>query len=303
MPESEIHHAPAEEEVAPEAIYPETAQQAYADRLTLATKRLEVFFDQATIEGKEPTGSFIQDVNTEKLEYTHGKEATEKIMAALQAVPPGLEREEFISRIRDIVAPAIWLEITNSDVSARQSGYAPEKEHHFQTSDSGLSIDGLLRNTDQELRFEGGAVLPVGSKVMEVSWPKETAAPQGLHGMKEVFHVMAEYLNDHPEIQAVTGVSWMMSHPISRRLGFQVMPNVQIKPNQPRGSAEMGNAARVSNGREADISPADVFFGAMTREDFLQRFVSDSGRRSIHTPESHEKADRVVRRISRKEHF
>ena len=85
--------------------------------------------------------------------------------------------------------------------------------------------------------------------------------------------MMASYLQEHPEFAAVTGVSWMMSYPISRHLGFEVIPDIKIPGHQLVGSARMGNEARVAKGLEPDIALEDVFFGAMTREDFLRRFA------------------------------
>jgi len=83
---------------------------------------------------------------------------------------------------------------------------------------------------------------------------------------------MTEILKERPHIKAVIGVSWMMSRDITDRLGFEKFPDIPIEEEQKTSILGMASQARQDKDYHKGVSKEDVMLGAMSQDQFLERY-------------------------------
>lgn len=251
---------------------PPTAEQALAERLALADERLGAFFDRAKLEQQIPARQFIDELNIPRLERIFPSQHIQQVIESITALPDEIDRETFIARVRTAVEPFIRAETLDPVVRQKVEAMNEEQKMKFTDPDTGHALLCTLRELGQDIELADAHHVQPRDKVLEVSWSEGLEGPKGFKSIQRIFREIARYVADHPDVQAVTGVSWMMAHPIARRFGFEVRPDVEFPVNQKIGSADLGNAARQGKPEMRQITSEEVLFGIMSREAFLERF-------------------------------
>lgn len=266
MPEGEV---PPEEQA---AIYPQTEEEALTERLALADERLGRLFDRAIQEGKDPVQLFIQESNIPRLERIFPSPEIQRVLDAIRVVPADADRSVFIEQARRSVEPLIRAELFDPEIRRRVEAMNEDEKIKFSDPETGKSLVCTFRQSAQEITFANKERILPTDKVLEVSWSEDLMGPTGVRVLKRIFHEIAKHLQGHEEIKAITGVSWMMNHPVVQRFGFEVFPEIEFPTNQKIGSAKMGNAARQGKPYGDNITPDEVLYGAIPRDTFIQRF-------------------------------
>lgn len=104
--------------------------------------------------------------------------------------------------------------------------------------------------------------------------------------LKDSLQKVAEFIVlEHPEIQAVVGASWLMSHPLAEKLGFK---KVSGKPSTEDAFKEPGYWLQLidaqGNIKKDAVEflyknhklPYDFSYGKIETEDFLRRYLPDN---------------------------
>lgn len=276
MPERELSVEPntelgagSEEEI---EYGPPTAEEVVAERLALANERLGKFFDTATSEHEVPAKKFMSELNIPRLERIYPSSEIQTAIEAIVALPDDVDRETFIQQVRSAVEPFIRAEMLDATVRQKFDAMHEERKIKFADPESEHALLCTLRELGQDLQLRDTQHVQPRDKVLEVSWSDDLEGPKGFKSVRRIFGEIARYMTEHEEIQAVTGVSWMMGHPLAERFGFEVRPEVKFPVNQKIGSAKMGNSARQGKPGMREITPEEVLFGIISREAFLQRF-------------------------------
>lgn len=255
-----------------EAIFPQTAEQALVERLELANERLGELFDQAISEGKDPVQTFIQESNIPRLEHIYPSRENQKVIESIQALPPNVERSVFIQNVRTSVEPFIQAELFDPEIRRRVDAMNEEKKIKFTDPETGKALLCTLKENEHDLLFGDKQKISPREKVLEIMWSEDLMGPTSARALRRIFHEIALHLKDQSDIRAVTGVSWMMSHPVVQRFGFEVFPEVDFPKTQKIGSARMGNAARQGKPYGDTITNDQVLFGAIARDTFIARY-------------------------------
>ena len=262
----EVHH---EEQ---EAIFPQTLEQALVERLALSDERLGKLFDRAVSEGKNPMQYFIQESSIPRLERIYPSREIQKVLESIQKLPPDVERSVFIQHVRTSVEPFIRAELSDPEVRRKVDAMNEEKKIKFTDPETGKALLCTFKENEHDLLFRDKQKISSREKVLEVMWSEDLMGPTSAHALRRIFHEIALHLKKEPDIQAVTGVSWMMSHPVIKRFGFEVFPKVEFPKTQKIGSAKMGNTARQGKPNSDPITTDQVLFGAIARDVFIARY-------------------------------
>jgi hypothetical protein len=255
-----------------EATFPQTFEQALVERFILADERLGELFDRAASEGKNPVQYFIQESNIPKLERIYPSREIQKVLESIQELSPDVERSVFIQHVRKSVEPFIRAELSDPEVRRRIEALEEEEKIKFTDPETGKALLCTLKENEHELLFSDKQKISPREKVLEVMWSEDLMGPTGGRALRRIFHEIARHLKEQPDIQAVTGVSWMMSHPVIKRFGFEVFPKVEFPKTQKIGSAKMGNTARQGKPYGDPITTEQVLFGAIARDMFIARY-------------------------------
>ena len=120
---------------------------------------------------------------------------------------------------------------------------------------------------------EGEVKIQKGDTIMEINLPENT--PWGLQAARKSLKEVAKLLEQRPDVKAVGGNSWMNSRNITSEIGFEKFPDLRIDDEVREGSILTALAGRkdkpYKNGKQP--VPSDVIFGAMSREEFIRRFL------------------------------
>jgi hypothetical protein len=106
--------------------------------------------------------------------------------------------------------------------------------------------------------------------------------------MRDSFSKLAETIVDsHPRAKAVVGTSWLVSHPMAKRFGFQKVEDREVSQNRPSTWFQMIdkdgqiNASRLKEMLETGELPYKASFGLIPTEDFLRRYLPPERRGKI----------------------
>ena len=251
---------------------PPTAEEAVEERLQYANEKLGVFYDITRADQQSPAKKFILELNLPRLERIFPSNEIQRVIESISALPDDVDRSVFIDTVRSSIEPLLRAETIDPVAREKIEALREEKKITFTDSETGQALACTLRELGQDLALQDSSTVHPRDLVLEVSWPTQLEGPSGLKAIRKIFRDIARYMQEHDTIQAVTGVSWMMSHPIAQRLGFEIRPDVEFPVNQKIGSADMGNKARQGRYSTQDISPEEVLFGIISRQDFLRRF-------------------------------
>lgn len=107
-------------------------------------------------------------------------------------------------------------------------------------------------------------------------------------GLKDSLQEVAKFIiNNHPEVQAVVGASWLMSHPLAKKLGFEIVkresadksfkqPGYWLQLIDAEGNIKKDAAEFLYKNKRL---PYDFSYGKINTEDFLERYLPEDLRK------------------------
>jgi hypothetical protein len=249
---------------------PETEQPTnYEQSVKTSREGLARLFDTASEAGESPLQQLLDDLqNNEGANYIYGGQKVDDLVIRLQSLTWS-DKESFIDAVLEVIDPLLQHLGTDSEASK-----------HFNEVEAGKHIEKIpLEHLDLQvcpckwdIPLNESTTIARGQLVVDISWPDDRPGPKGLSALKTDFKKLCELLQTNQDIKGVIMTSWMMSHSITERLGFQVAP-VTLTPKQIEGSLSRGLAGRKDKPYDWQIDQEDVKLGIMSREDFLKRFA------------------------------
>jgi hypothetical protein len=153
-----------------------------------------------------------------------------------------------------------------------------------------------------EARVDQAEAWGIGEREGYVELHFPVKAVEQARGMKEVGlkeslgRVAAFIVEEHPETRAVTGCSWLVSHPVAKKMGFEVTGVASPEKAAAGGKNPFktmaywlqlvdskGNIRQeaVEHFYEHGKLPYDLAYGRMDVEDFLQKYLPDEMRGEV----------------------
>ena len=127
--------------------------------------------------------------------------------------------------------------------------------------------------------------LKPGDEYGEIHFRAPSMSPGEKFGLAELKSSLAklavEIVTNAPHVRAVSGKSWLMDTPIAKRLGFREMPSENHRRKgmnywyqflDQNGDIDEKRAGKLFEGGKA---PYETKLGAMSVEDFLERYLPD----------------------------
>ena len=238
---------------------------------SVATSRagLAQLFDTATESGESPLQRLLDDPrNNDGIIYIYGSQAVEAMITNLQTLS-WHDKESFVAAVLEVIDPL--LQRLRSDPAVLERYNEVEAGKHIEKIPL-EHLDLLIRPCDWDIPLNETTTITKGQLIADISWPDDRPGPKGLRALKADFQKICELIQTNEAIKGVIMTSWMMSHPVTERLGFHTAP-VELKTNDIEGSFSRGQAARKEKSYDWQISQEDVKLGVMSREDFLRRFA------------------------------
>lgn len=242
-------------------------EQLIAERTEESRVRFADLYDQAILRGTDPRQTFLDESASQAAREIFGDDRVDAFRTVVQALT-WETREEFIDRMLELAKPFHRARYADPEIRAR----ADARHEREEQLDAGL-VQLKLRRSEDDVLLRDGTHIEPGSIVVELS-VAERKEGLGLRGLQQSLHTIAEYVKAHPDVVAVTGVSWMMKRRLVERLGFEVIEHVGISPGQKEKIASTARTARKEKDYDREIEADDVAYGAMSRADFLQRYGS-----------------------------
>lgn len=209
-----------------------------------------------------------------QLEGVYGVQEILQLERELNSLPI-TDTGDLTDLIMERIAPVLRRYYFDPEVAARaqQIEGTREPSEMFRAG----QIDGYISGSPWEFTIGAGIAgevkVMVADSIMELNWPEQSR--WGLQAVKESLKEVAKLLNERPEIKAVVGVSWMMAHNVASAIGFEKFPELPVDAGKRDSIMSMALAGRRDKpykpGKQP--KPTDVMVGAMSREEFLRRFL------------------------------
>ena len=240
-------------------------ERLIAERVEESQRQFGRIYDRAMGNGTDPRQIFLDEANSLGPREIYGDERVATFQESVRALT-WTTRDEFIDGMLALAALFHRARFFDPDVRARIES-RHEREEQL---DAGL-LQLKLRRSEDDVTLRDGTHIEPGSIVVELSVAERKSAP-GLRELQNSFRTVAAYVEAHPDVVAVTGVSWMMNRGLVERLGFERFAHVPISPGQKEKIADIAQKAREEKNYEREVTPDDVAYGAISRADFLRRF-------------------------------
>ena len=250
-------------------------RRQYEKRIEEARSELGRLFDECKQKGSDPLEEMKQD-DQSRVRKAYGDDRIDQLFSSLETISRD-EKEQFVEEVLQAADFLFYERFFNPDIKA----YLDEEERIRREQNRIEEIrfgtlTGKVFLSDPHWKFELPHKEFIDEKnrvrVLEISWP-DVEPPHGLQDVKESFHEMANYLQEHEEIKAVVGISWMMSRKATQRLGFKPYPDVPIDKDQIASILNIVGEARKDKPKyEKEVDEKDVMFGAIGREDFMRMY-------------------------------
>jgi len=244
-------------------------EEQFQKRMEEIRRNLEKHYDDALQEGASPIEKILQDTGaSEGARYIHGDERIDLLVSAIRIVSFS-DKDEFVQKISDLVKPLVHDRFFKPD-SARRTAELDEIHKVEEVRVGKLSAS--LHASGEEFTFPNSVLIGKNDRVLEIQWPDEGEVPRGLQDIRDAFTAIANKVKEDERIKAVVGTSWMMSHAVTKKLGFEIIKGIDIEADKTSSILDRALKARKDKPYGKHVSEADVKFGAMTREDFLKRY-------------------------------
>ncbi len=248
-------------------------ERLYQERSDNIRTNMGRLYDRALEKHMRPINLMLEE-NGERsfaeAEFIFGSERTEQIKRAFQELQYA-DRDDFIEKMATLAEPFTRDRYFDPEVRARAEEI--ERRHQPETFEAGI-LNGSMIPSQWSFALSDGTDVQLGDRVMELSLPEERVAERGLgpQGLREALQRVAVRLKQDESIKAVVGVSWMMSHDLTTRLGFEKFPDVQVPDDQRASVFDIATKARGGKPYAWEVSHEDVKLGAMSRDAFLERY-------------------------------
>lgn len=248
----------------------EQLQQQFEEWEVAARQSAEKLFDDCQAQGKRPI-DVLRDSGRDLRNATEvfGSARIEAFVAALDALDYS-GRDDFVAKLMAINEPFRQARFFDPEVRARLA--AIERRHQKDKLPAG-NLRATVHPSEWQLNLTDGAVVAHGDDVVEIGWPDDpTTGPRGAREIEATLRTLAQSLATRPEIKAVVAQSWMMSHPIAQRLGFELIDEAKIEDDITSKVVGWATSARADKPYRHNVSATDVKVGAISRQEFLRRY-------------------------------
>lgn len=248
----------------------EQLQREYDEWQVAARQSAEKLYDDCEAQGKRPIDVLRESGRRlENATEAFGAERVEAFVAALSTLEYS-GREDFVSKIMAINEPFGQARFFDPQVRAHLATI--EQRHRKDMLVAG-SLNATVHPSEWQLSLADGTVVANGDDVVEIGWPDDpTTGPRGAREVEATLRTLAQSLAARPEIKVVVAQSWMMSHPITRRLGFELIDEATIEGDITSKVVSWATSARADKPYRHRVDVADVKLGAISREEFLRRY-------------------------------
>ena len=221
---------------------------------------------------------FIPRVNVEKGEIdlakdTYGSDFVEKVIEKIKQVLPTLnlsqestegEIHEAVSKFVNMMMPEISTIYNPKNDALYSERYRNAMNEH------GLLLGIFeydISSFDDSFVF-GNVEIQAQTPVLELHIGELMRPTKDQ--IKPSMHAIADFLSKNPELQAVVGHSWLFSHPLAQRLGFEVFD----ENFRPRNEHDPGPMARAGKPGFEKLGRYPFRWGGMNRDDFLKLYAA-----------------------------
>ena len=241
----------------------------FAQRAEQMRAQLGAVFDAAERAQRDPREQLLEDEHGfSQSEPLYGQDRVAAFAVGVRELTFS-SREEFIEQLMGLAQPLLHDRVY--DAATRQRAEAIAQGERSQTEVAGQLL-AEIHSAEWSLTLSDGAAVSAGDRVVEIHWPEDGTGPAGLGQVQDSLRAVAEVVRAHPEVKAVVGVSWMMSRGIADRLGFEKFPDVTLREGQRDSILGIASAARRDKPYQREVGAQDVGLGAMSREQFLERY-------------------------------
>lgn len=250
-------------------------QRRYERRLQEVRIHLGRLFDDCKSKGADPIDEIMKDDQT-LMRKAYGDARIDELFGALRQIPQD-DREAFCDQMMGAAHFLFYDRYFDPEI--KQLLDAEDQARREQKNIEDIRFGSLLGKIHEpdaawHVELPNKQYIEQSDRVLEVSWP-DVESPKGIQDIKESFHEMAKYIEEHLEIKAVVAVSWMMSRNVARKLGFTQYPDVPVEEEQIESILKFVDGARKDKPKsDKEVTRKDVMFGAIDRDEFIQRFGS-----------------------------
>ncbi len=242
-------------------------EKEFEERFNEGKKSLEFRFDQAKEGDKDPKEYLLEGSRLETGMEIFGEEKVKTIIGKIKTLDYK-DKDDFVAKMMELLMPLIHDRVFDPEVIARAEEIEKrEKGETFPTGD----LEVNLSPSSWDFKFSDGTEIKKGDLVLDVNWPEETKV-LGAESLKRAFQEIINLLKKNKNIKAVTAVSWMMSHRISDRIGFEKFPDLKVEPEVRRIIVGLVETARRDKPYNEKVKEEDVIVGAISREKFIEKF-------------------------------
>jgi len=231
-------------------------------------EQIAKLFDEAKERNKKPTDIILEENGFERAVKVFRAERIEKFKEDVQKLEYA-DKEDFINKMAVLITPFNHDRFFDPEI--RMISEEIKKLYQPEIIKVG-TIDAKIHPSEWDFSLSDGTKITKDDVLLEISWPDKGGKPAGLKDVKESFRKMIDILKGKPHIKAVIGVSWMMSRGITDRLGFEKFPDIPIEEEQKISILGMASQARRDKDYHKGVSKEDVMLGAMSRDQFLERY-------------------------------
>ncbi len=258
---------PERAEYNPEVVTEETYQKHAA----LSRTELGRLYDEAVKLDIPPQEFILSDPQSsfDEMEELYGPERTAAFKEAIQSLA-FTDKDSFVDAAFAQVQPLIRDRLFNDEIRRR----ANEVIDRRKVEEIQLGNFKVVRMPSEwTCSMADGTIIRPRDLVLNIEWPEkeEGVPPAGIRDVRSSFQQIATYLQEHPDIKGVVGISWMMSHPVTDRLGFEKFPDIDVPQRQIRSILNMAGEAR-GDKYDRPVGEQDVQFGAISRDAFIEKY-------------------------------
>lgn len=251
-----------------EAPHKEQYERDFQDSMKKLRANMEEIYERAQREARSPLDVFFEEAKLYEAKEVYGDEKIKRLQEDMKNFTFS-SKEEFIEKALEAIGPLARERFFNPAVREKIEEILRENQPENLVTGK---LESNIHSSNFDFEISDGTQVARGDKVLEIQWPEKGEAPRGTRDIKEAFKEIARALKEREDIKAVVGVSWIMSRKITDRLGFEKFPNIDITQEQRQSILGLAWNARKDKEYQKGVSEKDVLFGAVSREQFLEKY-------------------------------
>ncbi|MBI5465949.1 MAG: hypothetical protein HY974_01515 [Candidatus Kerfeldbacteria bacterium] len=269
MPEQEISSHQESTNVEHQVDDPAVLRAEFEQNIASIRRMATVLYEEAERTQRLPVDLiFEQESSAEDSSFVYGNQRYQSLVRAVRELKFS-NKEEFINGVLESFTPLLYDAVYNSEVRKRIDEV--ESRHKLEVVELG-KLEASIHPSNWEFVLSDSTKITIHDNVLDISWPEESVGPRGLEDVRTAFRKVVDILKQRDDIKAVIGVSWMMSHPITERLGFEKFPDIEVGAQSRASVVSIARVARENKNYERDVSGQDVMLGAMSRQQFINKY-------------------------------